>query len=171
MRLEGIYTKLIIDDEEYLEIIKDILDNEKIQSMKEFVQHGNTSTFDHCVAVSYKSYLLAKKFKLDYKSVARAGLLHDMYLYDWHTNPEKMPLFKKHGFTHPLRALNNAKKYFELNDKEIDIIVKHMWPLTLFHIPRYRESYIVTIVDKKLSTDETFAPLFTKTKSLLTIKK
>ena len=28
--------------------------------------------------VSYKSYKIVKKFNLDYKSAARAGLLHDL---------------------------------------------------------------------------------------------
>ena len=40
-------------------------------------------------------------------------------------------------------------------DKEKDIILKHMWPVTFFHFPKYRESYLVTIADKICSSYET----------------
>ena len=45
------------------------------------------------------------------------------------------------------------------NEIEKDIIAKHMWPLTLRHVPKYKESIIVTMVDKYCSTKETFEPL------------
>ena len=52
--------------------------------MDKYIQHGSTTTLDHSIAVSYLAYRLARKLDLDYISVARAGLLHDFYLYDWH---------------------------------------------------------------------------------------
>lgn len=149
----------IENDTEYLECIADLLTNEAVQSMDKYIQHGTTTTLQHCLMVSYISFKIAKKYDLDYKSTARAGLLHDLFLYDWHKVIEKKPLFKKHGFTHPQVALKNACKYFNLNPIEKDIISKHMWPLTFRHIPKYKESIIVTTVDKYCSTRETFAPL------------
>ncbi len=143
------------------EYIDELLYSDAVQSMKQYIQHGSTTTFEHCLNVSYISYKIAKKLNLDAKSTARAALLHDLFLYDWH-NQEKKPLFEKHGFTHPKTALNNACKYFCLNDIEKDIISKHMWPLTLRQVPKYKESIIVTSVDKYCSTKETFAPLFSK---------
>lgn len=151
-----------IYDEEYISCISELLENSSVQSMRKYIQHGSTTTFDHCVAVSYESYKIAKKMGMDYKSVARAGLLHDLFLYDWHLNTEKKPLFQKHGFTHPERALKNATELFNLNELEKDIISKHMWPLTLTHVPKYKESFIVSLVDKHRSTIETFEPLTTK---------
>ena len=123
--------------------------------MNEFIQHGNTSCLKHSLAVSYISYRVAKKLNLDYKAVARAGLLHDFFLYDWHLAPKQRKLLAKHGFTHPQRALENALKYFELTSKEKDIILKHMWPLTLRTIPRYKESFLVCFIDKYISSTET----------------
>ena len=79
---------------------------------------------------------------------------------------EKKPLFQKHGFTHPRTALENACKYFNLNEIEKDIIEKHMWPLTLRKVPKYKESVVVTMVDKYCSTKETFSPLVEKIKKL-----
>ena len=81
---------------------------------------------------------------LDYKSAARAALLHDLFFYDCE---DKISRPKNHIKNHPKIALENANKLFNLNKKEQDIILKHMWPLT-FSPPKYLESFIVTIVDK-----------------------
>ena len=83
----------------------------------------------------------------------RGALLHDYFLYDWHEKGENHRL---HGFYHPKRALLNARKHFDLNGIEEDIIIKHMFPLT-FPAPKYKESVIVCIVDKWISTKETLA--------------
>ena len=157
IRLEEMY-----NDTEFQEYIKELNENEAVQSMKKYIQHGTTTTYEHCLNVSYISYKIAKKLNLDARSTARAALLHDLFLYDWHKTTEKKPLFKKHGFTHPFVALENAKKYFKLNEIETDIIAKHMWPLTFRHVPKYKESLIVTSVDKYCSTKETFEPLIYK---------
>ena len=78
-------------------------------------------------------------------------MIHDLFLYDWRVRqPDRKGL---HAFRHPRVALNNALKIFELSKKEQDIILKHMWPLTVI-FPRYKESYIVTLVDKYCATYE-----------------
>ncbi len=168
MKIKEILSETIsqINDARYQYYVSDLIENDVVLSMKNYIQHGTTTTFDHCLSVSYYSYKIAKKFNLDARSVARAGLLHDLFLYDWHKVMEKKPLFQKHGFTHPKAALDNAVKYFNLNDIEKDIIEKHMWPLTLRKVPKYRESIIVTMVDKYCSTRETFAPLVEKIRKL-----
>ena len=60
---------------------------------------------------------------------------------------------KFHLFRHSKIALNNALNIFELNDIEQDIILKHMWPLTIM-LSKYVESYVVTFVDKYCATQE-----------------
>ncbi|MCR5788184.1 MAG: HDIG domain-containing protein [Bacilli bacterium] len=152
----------ILKKDKYMDCIRDLIDHEKVQEMNNYIQHGNTTTLDHCIRVSYTSYKISKLFKMDYKSTARAALLHDLYLYDWHKNDEKTSFFKKHGFTHASKALENANKYFKLNRKEKDIIKKHMWPLTLRSVPRYKESFVVSMVDKYKSTGETLVPYTSK---------
>ena len=129
--------------QEFDGIIKDIVSNPKVQEMKKYRQHYETSTFDHCYMVSYYCYRVCKKLRLDYKSAARAGMLHDFFLYDWRIRQNDRKGF--HGFTHPRTALNNATKIFNLNKKEQDIILKHMWPVTLI-LPKYKESFIITFV-------------------------
>lgn len=156
----SIKEKYKIVDEEYYSCIKNILENEMVKKMDDYIQHGKTTTLYHSILVSYSSYKIAKKFSWNYQSVARAALLHDFYLYDWHKVVEKKKLFEKHGFTHPQKALDNANQYFELNELEKDIILKHMWPLTFRKIPRYKESILVSCVDKISSTKETLIPFF-----------
>lgn len=138
-------------DKEFNEIIKDIVSNDTVLQMQNFKQHYNTNCFEHCKNVAYYSYLICKKLKLDYISMSRAAMLHDLFLYDWRIRqPNRKGL---HAFTHPKEALKNASKMFELNNKEQDIILKHMWPLTI-KLPKYKESYIIGFVDKYCAIQE-----------------
>jgi len=134
----------------YNECISDLIDTEIIQSMNQYIQHSDVTCLDHCRNVSLRSYRVCKFLNLDYKSAARGALLHDFFLYDWHIPNSHVGL---HGFRHSKISLENAKKYFELNNKEKDIILTHMWPLTL-RPPKYRESFVVSLVDKFCSSKE-----------------
>ena len=144
---------LVPDDAEYLAEVTDILENDAFLSMRDFVQHGTTSCLSHCIAVSYKSYLACKKYGLDARAAARAGLLHDMFLYDWHEHYAQTGN-RFHGLSHPRAALENAQREFELNELEKEIILKHMWPLTI-SMPRNKETFIVLGYDKMCSLQET----------------
>ncbi len=130
--------------EKFLEIINDILANKSIQNLKLYKHHYAYTRLEHCLSVSYYTYVICKFLHLDYKSAARAALLHDLFFYDCE---DKISRPKNHIKNHPKIALENANKLFNLNKKEQDIILKHMWPLT-FSPPKYLESFIVTIVDK-----------------------
>ena len=114
--------------------------------MKKYRQHHKINCLDHCLFVSYNAYIICKKHDLDYISTARAAMVHDLFLYDWRKRENGRKGL--HAFTHPHRALEIASSFLELNDKEKDIILKHMWPVTFFQFPKYRESFIITIMDK-----------------------
>ena len=131
-------------------IVKDILGNETVQSLRYFKHHYGSNRYEHCLSVAYNSYKIGKFLGLDHVSAARAGVLHDLFLYDCE-NPETKP--KNHISEHPKVALNNAEKFFVLNDIEKDIILKHMWPVT-FSAPRYLETLVVTFVDKYCAIKE-----------------
>lgn len=146
---------------EFDSIIKDLVENKTVQKMKNYRQHYDTSCFEHCKNVAYYSYLICKKYNLDYVSAARAGMLHDLFLYDWRTKEDGRKGF--HGFRHPRIALNNASELFELNVKEQDIILKHMWPITVV-FPKYKESYIITLVDKYCAIQESIKAYKSKRK-------
>ncbi|WP_072685779.1 HD domain-containing protein [Holdemania sp. Marseille-P2844] len=131
------------------------LNTEKVQSMRGYLQHGDTTTLDHAIAVAYYSLMLDRKWNLncDKSSLVRGALLHDYFLYDWHQPHKEYGL---HGFTHPFTALRNAVQDFNLNAVERNIIARHMFPLVPIP-PRYRESMIVCLADKFCSLNETFS--------------
>lgn len=139
-------------DTDYLECVYDILDNPVFQSMEQYIQHGNTSCRKHCIQVSYLSYRICRKRGWDYRSAARAGLLHDLFLYDWHTHARETGNHF-HGFTHPRIALRNAARYFTLTEMEEDIILRHMWPLTPIP-PKSWEGFVIVYADKFCSSGE-----------------
>lgn len=145
--------KEILNDKEYINIIKDIIENDMVKKMKNFRQHFDMSCFDHCLYVSYNSYLICKKHNLDYISAARAGMVHDLFLYDWRKRENGRKGF--HALTHGKTAYENASKFLNLNKIEKDIIIKHMWPVTLA-LPRYKETFVVTYVDKYFAMAEGF---------------
>ena len=145
------------DIEEFNMIIYDLANHPTVQKMKLYRQHYDTNCFDHCYNVAFYSYLICKKLNLDYISVSRAGMLHDLFLYDWR---KKQPEHKRfHGFRHPRIALNNASKLFDLNEKEKDIILKHMWPITIIP-PKYIEGYNITLTDKYCALEESYNHYF-----------
>lgn len=137
------------EKEEFYQIVKKILDHEEFQKRKNFPHHGEETVYDHSIKVAYLSYKMAKRLHLDEKSAAIGGLLHDFYTTPWQTAPKPKKIREMHGFMHPKDAYQNALKYFPelMNPKIHDIIIKHMFPLTL-KLPRYRESWIITTADK-----------------------
>ena len=60
------------DREEFNMIIYDIANHPTVLQMKNFRQHYDTSCYEHCMEVAYYSYLICKKLRLDYTSVARS---------------------------------------------------------------------------------------------------
>ena len=141
-----------IKDEEYLYIIDHILKNDEFKKMSD-IKHHNTTRMDHSLKVSYYSYIIAKSLKLDYEDVARGGLLHDFYTEEirkCNKIKDKVLLFST---KHPNDALINASNNFELSEKEANIIKSHMFPVD-YRIPKYAESWIVSLVDKVLSFGE-----------------
>ena len=67
----------------YMECVFDIFENEKVKKLDRCEQHNHTSRLQHSINVSYYSFLICHKFGWDYRSAARAGLLHDLFFYDW----------------------------------------------------------------------------------------
>ncbi|MCX8125405.1 MAG: HDIG domain-containing protein [Spirochaetes bacterium] len=128
-----------------LPFVQDILNNEDFKSLQNYIHHGTTTCYQHTLEVAQLAYRLASLLKLDYVAATRGALLHDFFMYNWRTGGPRL-----HGFRHPRIALNNSLKYFILSKKEMDSILRHMWPLTPLP-PRYPESWIVTIADKIVS--------------------
>lgn len=138
-------------DPDYYNLVSDLFDLKQVQSLDEFEQHGQISRLRHTFCVSYLSYRISKKRGLNHRAVARAGLLHDLFYYDWRTAGDNS--HRLHGYRHPGFALKNALEITKLSEMEKDIIKKHMWPLTI-SLPNFKESFIVSLVDKYCATME-----------------
>jgi len=151
---------------EWYRIVEPILLHEEFQKRKLFLHH-EASVWDHSIEVSFKSFLVAKFYKLNVYDATIAGLLHDFYPQAWQYSEELYHLdpsylkryFKKrkhlselHGFVHGKEAAKNALKYFPdlVNERILDSIKYHMFPLTLI-APHSMEGWLVSCMDKKVS--------------------
>ena len=121
-----------------------------VQQMRRFVQHGDTTTWQHCYRVAWFSYQFCLRFGLDAISAARGAMLHDLFLYDWHTTSMDG---MEHATRHPEIALQNALTVTVLTVQEQEIILCHMWPLTR-KLPTSPEGMVVSMMDKYAATGE-----------------
>lgn len=154
-RLEASNVRLTDADECFFRrSVSELLAEKDVRSMGEFTQHAQISTLEHCISVAYVSFWFSEKlhWRVDRRSLARGALLHDFFLYDWHKDASGRKGL--HGFTHPRAALENAEARFRLTDRERNIIVRHMWPLTPVP-PKCREAFLVSAADKYCSLVET----------------
>ena len=144
---------------EFFDAIREVKNHPAVQEMKKYPHHCDTSCYQHCLNVAYYNYHICRLLGKDYLAAARAGMLHDLFLYDWHTHAKETG-DRVHGLTHPKAALAMAEKYFDLTDKERDIILKHMWPLTVIP-PKSFEGFIITLTDKYCGACEGLDYLYT----------
>jgi len=140
------------DMKEFKNICKDIIEHPEYQKLKD-IKHHDKDIYTHNLKVAWISYLTAKRLKLHINEMVRGALLHDFFFYDWRVKGAKDE-FLPHGFTHPFVSRRNAEKIFGyLTPIERDIIMKHMWPLTVIP-PRYSESFLVSFIDKLVASKE-----------------
>lgn len=139
-----------MENDEYLKIVDKILENRKFNKLKEETHHYNSDRFSHSLEVSYKTYRVCKKLRLDYKSATKAALLHDFFF------NEDCDRKVKRLVKHPELALANAKKITNLSKKEENIIKSHMYPIGKT-IPKSIESVVVNSVDNYVAVKEKFA--------------
>ncbi len=130
---------------EFNKLTKKIRYNHEFNKLHDELHHG-INRYDHCLRVAKVSYSTLKFLNLNYEDGTKGALLHDFYLNETN-NKETL-------FTHPNLALNNSMKYCQINDMEKDIIKTHMFPLNKEDKPKYKESWIVSMVDKLVSLYE-----------------
>lgn len=135
----------------FLDCVAPLLESPQVQSMKQWRHHFSITCYEHSLFVSYTAFRLARRFGWDERAAARAGLLHDLYLYDARNKPS---YYGAQCFAHPVAALKNAWALCgSLTPMEENIIVSHMWPLSR-RMPRYKEAVVVNLADKMCATAE-----------------
>lgn len=133
---------------DFASIAEEIINSAKYQSLKDENHHG-LSRYDHSLRVAKNTYRLSKKLKLDYISATRGALLHDYFTNEEYRNTKGM---KKYSM-HPVIALNNAIREYDLNLIEENVIVSHMYPMGKIK-PNCKESWLVSGVDKGVAIYE-----------------
>ena len=158
--------KNLEDESEYFSYIEDIIFSEYVNRLSKFTHHRYTTRLQHCINVSYYNYLVCKALGLDAHAGARAGLLHDLFFYNRKEYIRKAGE-QFHNARHPKIALKNACENFEISPVEQDIILKHMFPLTL-GLPKYRETVVIIFVDKYCAMAEFLSHQAKTLKKILT---
>ena len=135
-----------VDDTVFRNILSGLSAHPALQQLKATPQHKGSTSFAHSVAVAALAYRMTKKLRIsvDTESLVRGAMLHDFYLYDTETMPYSD---YRHAMVHPKLALSNAEKHFDLNGKERNIILSHMWPTPGAPMPRCREAWLVCVAD------------------------
>ena len=128
----------------FLQCVGPLLESPQVNSMKQWRHHFSVTCYEHSVFVSYVAFRLARYFGWDYRAAARAGLLHDLYLYD---SSDRSAHPGNQCLDHPEFALRNAVALCpDLTENEKNAIVSHMFPLGI-HLPRCREALVVNLAD------------------------
>lgn len=130
---------------EFNNIVNDILKNDEFIKLKYEIHHG-ISRMQHSLSVAKLTYIICKKLHWkNYQETTRAALLHDYFL--------DCDVYGKKFVNHPVVAMENAKKSFEINDFQANIIASHMFP-TCKILPKYKESWLVSVADKVIALKE-----------------
>lgn len=142
------------EDEEYMSYVEDLLETEAVKNQR--ITHSMFIPLVWSIPSVFLTIVIcSQKWGGNAKATARAGLLHDLFYYDWRTTKFDEGT---HAYIHPRIAVKNAEKITELSDLERDIILKHMWGATIAP-PKYKEGYIVTFVDKYCAVKEAAQPM------------
>lgn len=132
-------------DESFLTLIYPYMNNKTYLRLKKF-KHHNTTRLNHLYNVAVYSYWIGKKLNLfcdiDFESLLVGALLHDFYFVNG-----KDENYAICWVTHCELAEENAVKYFDITDKERNIILAHMFPLAK-SLPKSKEAWIVSFADK-----------------------
>ncbi len=140
-------------EQRFLQMMNRLENAPEILQLKQYPQHGTNDTFQHSHNVAVYAWHLARrwKWKVSPEDLAMGAMLHDYYLYDI----EKSGLTDyRHGVRHPVTALENAEKIYELNERVRNIILSHMWPLPFTAMPKSREAILINLADKYCAYQE-----------------
>lgn len=163
--MKAIYSRIDWEDNiqisKFYTMIQDLLNHEEVKKLDNYHQHLNTSRFQHSFNVAYYTFWVCEKMNWNTKEATRAALLHDLFFYDWRKHNHG----GWHPKVHPQVALKNAQQICEVTPMMADAIVKHMWPMTL-NIPKYKEGWVITMMDKYCATCEIIRSSSIKFKSI-----
>lgn len=130
--------------QEYRRYVEDIINAPQFLRLADY-RHHTINRRQHVLNVSWYAFLLARRCHMDTSAVARCGLLHDLYYYNFRDEAVGK---SEHIYAHPQLALANARRLTGLSAKEEDIILNHMWPMCPTRHRHFKETYLISCVDK-----------------------
>ncbi len=136
---------------EFVQMVSDIIALDEYQKLKQYTHHFTTTRYQHCLNVAWYTYQWCKKAGLNCRSAVRGAMLHDFFLYDHRRGGQPVP--GRHSEIHPMAALANARRYFEVDDIMYDCIANHMFPSSSVP-PQTKEGMIVSLADKYCASME-----------------
>lgn len=136
-----------IREKRFDDLIKDYYKSDEVRKMGESIQHGSTTTLEHCENVAWISYLINKKLHLnaDEKELIEAAMLHDISHHDWNNADVSRKIQNSDDSD---VASDNTEGHFGIPEKEQEAIRSYMWPLNITKIPKSKEALIVSLADK-----------------------
>lgn len=149
-----------IQIQKFFTIIEDLMNHEEVKKLEAYSQHLNTSRLQHSFNVAYYTFIICEKMNWKTEEATRAAFLHDMFFYDWREHTHQ----GWHPKLHPQLALENARLVCEVTPMMADAIKKHMWPMTI-HFPKYKEGWVITLMDKFCATCEVVSASLMKVKT------
>lgn len=127
----------------YKAIVHDLLSLECVRNMVNYNHHRNINTLMHGINVSYATYKICLKLRIEPNEIVKAALLHDFFLYDWHREKNLL----KHAFDHPRIAVRNIEKNnLSFSKEQKEMILSHMFPFG--PCPHSMGGWILTFADK-----------------------
>lgn len=153
--LDSFHLDSIPQGREFLALTEKLRNDPSFACLAEYRHHLSVNRLQHVTSVAYLSFLACRERGLCAEDACRGALLHDLFYYD--RNHKGAPAFLY--FRHPAIALENASRLYALSEIDEDVILHHMWPLTL-HRPKTKEGRIVSLMDKYCAIHEFFNSLF-----------
>lgn len=137
-----------INGDEFWHTFAQLRDDPVVLELMKYPNHRVSNLYDHSSRVALCAYDMSRRlhWNVDGAAIAKGAMLHDFYLY--HAQSNKSITYRQHLLGHPETALTNAKEHFELTEKEENIIMSHMWPMTPKQIPLSKEAFLVQLADK-----------------------
>ena len=141
--------------EELIALCGDILEHPDFQELKNRVHHHDSNVFCHLVRAAKAAIIICKHRGYDEdetREIVQAALLHDFCDFDWRltkANKKQWTLgeriHRQYVYHHGKNAAKNAKKVFDISDRQFAAIKSHMFPAGW---PRDNCGWIVQMCDK-----------------------